>query len=234
MNTLFLRELAEEINLSYRLHSDKSKDALLKILHRKLDAEKMDAAFKLYLMCYGAKDVAHIIKPKGMSEIVNTVERFFKPSEVLHEVTVGLRRCDLVFFSGDDINAIEVKSSLDKLSSAVEQLEYYASWADKTYLAYDVKHKQNVKRLSLMEKGFGLLEFMKGEIECVHEASSQEVRKDKLFLLMTYNHLRKIAIAFKVDLKGGKHQIAERVSEKVTQDEARSLFREFLRKRALV
>lgn len=234
ISTPFLRELVEEINLSFRLHSDKTKDALLKILCRKLDAEKIDTAFKLYLMCYEAKDVARIVKPKGMSEIVSAVEEFFNKSEVLHEVTVGLRRCDLVIFSGNDINAIEVKSSLDKLSSAVDQLEYYASWANKTYLAYDVKHKQNVKRLSSMEKGFGLLEFMKGEIECIQEASSQEVCKNKLFSVMTYNYLRKIAIAFKVDLKGGKHQIAESVSEKVTQDEARSLFREFLRTRALV
>jgi len=194
----------------------------------------MNMAFKLYLMCYEAKDVARIVKPKGMSEIVNAVEKFFNTSEVLHEVTVGLRRCDLVFFSGNDINAVEVKSSLDKPSSALEQLEYYRKWANKVYLAYDVRHRQIVKRLSLKEKGFGLLEFMKGEIHDEHEVPSQEKCKDELLSLMTYNYLRKIAVAFEVDLKGGKQQIAERVSKKVTRDEAKSLFREFLRTRALV
>jgi len=236
MNTPFLRELAEEINLSFRLHSNKDKEALLKILQRKLDPEKMNLAYKLYLVGYEAKEVAHLIKPKGMYEIVGAVEKFFAPLEVLHEVTVGSRRCDLVIFSDfrNYISAVEVKSSLDKLASALEQLEYYGKWANKVYLAYDVKHKQKIERLSLVEKGFGLLEFAKGEIRCKHEASSEEKSKKELLSLMTYNYLRKIAVTFEVDLKSGKQQIAERLSKKVTQDETQGLFKEFLRTRALV
>jgi hypothetical protein len=234
MNTPFLRELAEGINLSFRLHSGKDKDALLKILQRKLDAEKMETAFKLYLIGYDAKDVVKIVKPKGMSEIVKAVRKFFRESEFLSEVTVGSRRCDLVFFSGDGINAVEVKSSLDKPSSALEQLDYYKKWANRVYLAYDVKHKQTVERLSLIKKEFGLLEFRKGEIHNVHEVPSQERCKDELFPLMTYNYLRKMAVAFEVDLKGGKQQVAERMSLRVSQDEAKKLFRGFLRTRTLV
>lgn len=234
MELSFLRELAEGINLSFRFHGDKSKDALLKILKRKLDAEKMDIAFKMYLICYQAKDVVQIIKPKGMSEIVETAKTFFKASEYLHEVTVGSRRCDLVFFSGKDINAIEVKSSLDKLTSALDQLEYYRKWANRVYLAYDVKHRRTVRRLPFIEKGFGLLEFARGDMRAIYEASFQEKQKVDLLSLMTYNYLRKIASSFEIDLKGGKRIIAERLSQKFTLGEAKRLFQGFLRARALI
>jgi len=226
MEISFLRELVEGINLSFRFHGDKSKDALLKILHRKLDAEKIDTVFKLYLVCYEAKDIVQVIKPKGMSEIVETIKKYLKTSEYLNEVTVGSHRCDLVFFSGDDINAIEVKSSLDKMSSALEQLDYYKNWANKVYLAYDVKHKSTVKRLQLVEKGIGLLEFTKGKIRNIHDATFQQKHKVDLLSLMTYNYLRKIASRFEVDLRGGKLAIAKRLSQKTTlKERARFRFR---------
>jgi len=234
MDVSFLRELVEGINLSFRFHGDKGKDALLRILQRKLDAEKIDVAFKMYLVCYEARDVIPLIKPKGMSEIVETVKSFFKASEYLHEVTVGSRRCDLVFFSGNSINAVEVKSSLDNISHALAQLEYYKKWANQVYLAYDVKHRQRVKRLPIVKKGVGLLEFTKGEISNIHDASFQEKHKVDLLSLMTYSNLRKIAVTFKVDLKGGKRAIAKRLSRKIILDETKSLFRDFLRARALI
>lgn len=234
MDISFLRELVKGINLSFRFQGNKSKDALLKILQRKLDAEKMDIAFKMYLVCYEAEDVAQMIKPKGMSEIVETVETLFGAPEYLHEVTVGSRRCDLVFFFENDVNAVEVKSSLDKISNAPDQLEYYKKWANKVYLAYDVKHRQRVKRLSLIEKGIGLLEFTNGEINNIYDASFQEKYKADLLSLMTYNYLRKIAVTSKVDLKGGKRAIAKRLSQKITLKETKNLFKEFLRTRALI
>jgi len=234
MDVSFLRELVEGINLSFRFHGDKGKDALLRILHRKLDAEKIEIAFKMYLVCYKAKDVIPVIKPKGMSEIVETVEAFFKAPEYLHEVTVGSRRCDLVFFSENNINAIEVKSSLDKISHALAQLEYYKKWANRVYLAYDAKHRQRVKRLPIVKKGIGLLEFTKGEINNIHDAPFQEKHKVDLLSLMTYSHLREIAVPFKVNLKGEKRAIAKRLSEKITLDETKNLFGDFLRARALI
>jgi len=215
MDVSFLRELVEGINLSFRFHGDKGKDALLRILQRKLDAEKIDVAFKMYLVCYEARDVIPLIKPKGMSEIVETVKSFFKASEY-------------------SINAVEVKSSLDNISHALAQLEYYKKWANQVYLAYDVKHRQRVKRLPIVKKGVGLLEFTKGEISNIHDASFQEKHKVDLLSLMTYSNLRKIAVTFKVDLKGGKRAIAKRLSRKIILDETKSLFRDFLRARALI
>jgi len=234
MNTAFLRELAEGINLSFRFHGDKNKDALLRILQRKLDAEKMGIVFKLYLTCFEAKDIVQVIKPKGMSEIVEKLESFFSASEYLHEVTVGLRRCDLVFFSADHINAIEVKSALDKPKRALDQLEYYKKWANKVYLAYDVQHNKTVKRLTLKENGVGLIQFSNGRIQLINEATFQEQNKVSLFSLMTYNYLRKIARNFGISLKGGKQAISKRLDNVVTESEVKAFFRDFLRTRALI
>lgn len=234
MELSFLRELVEGINLSFRFHGDKNKDALLKILRRKLDAEKMDVAYKMYLVCYDAKDVVQIVKPKGMFEIVESVEAFFTASEYLYEVTVGSRRCDLVFFSERSINAIEVKSSLDNIQKALDQVKDYQKWANKVYLAYDIKHDKKVRYLPFKENGVGLLQFSNGNVQLIDDAATQEHEKATLLSLMTYNHLRKIARGFKVDMKGRKQAIAKRVSKYLTEDEAIDSFQQFLRTRALI
>lgn len=234
MEISFLRELAEGINLSFRFHGDKNKDALLKILRRKLDVEKMNIAYKMYLVCYDAKDVVQVVKPKGMFEIVESVEAFFKASEYLYEVTVGSRRCDLVFFSESSISAIEVKSSLDKMNRALDQVKDYKKWANRVYLAYDIKHDKKVRHLPFKENGVGLLRFSSGNVQLIDDAPTQEHDKASLLSLMTYNHLRKISRGLKVNMKGGKQTIAERVSKHLTEDEVIDFFQVFLRTRALV
>lgn len=234
IDTTFLREVAEGINLSFRFYGNKNKDALLRILRKKLTIEKMDFVSKMYLMCCDAQEVVQVIKPKGMSEIVESVENFFKAQEYLHEVTVGSRRCDVVFFVGNRIIAVEVKSSLDKLSSVLAQLEDYKKWANEVYLAYDVRHKQKVKQLQLTKKGIGLLEFKNGDLYNLHNSAFQEKSKVDFLALMTYNYLRKIATTFTTDLKGGKQAIAERLSPKISLKETKELFKEFLGTRALI
>jgi hypothetical protein len=80
MNASFLRELAENINLSFRSHSDTDKETLVKLLEKKISSEKADIIFKMYLTCFNAQEIAQAIKPKGMEEIVIAVEKFFKLS----------------------------------------------------------------------------------------------------------------------------------------------------------
>lgn len=233
-DTPLLRSLAESLNLSYRYYGDKNKDDLLKIIYRKLDPDKRKIFINMYLMCYELDDIIERIKPSGMSEIVEAVEKFFNKDEYLHEVTVGSHRCDVIFFSDMDINAIEIKSSLDKINTAFDQLNYYKKWANKVYLAYDIKHKKTICKMPFKKLGIGLLEHSKGEIIFINKSNFQYHDKINLLTYMTYNYLRKIAKKYKVNLKGGKQDISRKLSEKITDNEAKKIFKNFLRARALI
>lgn len=235
MATSFLRELAENINLSFRSHADTDKDALVKLLDRKISSDKAETIFKMYLTCFNASDIAQAIRPKGMEEIVIAVQKFFRLSTVdcLYEVTVGARRCDIVLFIKDDVIAVEVKSAQDQMKTATSQLDYYSTWADKVFLAYDSKHRRTVDKLCLGEKGIGLLEFDKGNLKLMQNASFQEKGADCFLSLMTYDYLRSIARASNVRVEGKKREIAERVSRTVPSLQAKAIFKNFLKKRAL-
>jgi len=234
MNTLFLRQLAENINLSFRSHADTDKETLVKLLDKKISQEKADTVLKMYLTCFDAKDVAKAIKPKGMGEIVIAVEKFFESSsDCLYEVTVGSRRCDVVLFKDDDVIAVEVKSAQDRMKTAISQLKYYATWANKVFLAYDLRHRRMVDKLGVREKGIGLLEFNKGNIELVHDASLNEKNVEYLLSIMTYAYLRKVAKNFNVRIDGTKHDMAKRLSHKILTSEAKAIFRDFLKTRTL-
>lgn len=230
----FLRGLAEGVNLSFRYHGDKSAQDLMKILQKKLGAEKLDTVFKMYLACYELEEIVQEVRPRGMSEIVNALESFFSDHEHLEEVTVGSRRCDVVILSGTSSIAIEVKSSLDKVSSALAQLSYYKKWANEVYLAYDVQHKNVVRKLPFVENGVGLLQFSKRRIYEIHKSPFYPQEKATLLSLMTFEYLRNIALDYRVKLEGGKQAISHRLCDLITQYEVQGLFQDFLRSRALV
>ena len=230
----FLRSIAEGINLSFRYYGDKSKEDLLNIINRKLDTENRDVIFKMYLTCYEADKIIYKIKPKGMSEIVGAIEKFFKKEEYLYEVTVGARRCDVVFFSDNDIIAIEIKSSLDNVIGALDQLNYYKKWADKIYLAYDIKHIKTIEKLSIEDFGIGLLEYSNGEIKLINKPHFQNHNSIYRLSFMTYNYLRNIAKKHQVDLDDGKQAISMRLKEKISDNEAKKIFQTFLKERTLI
>jgi hypothetical protein len=235
MNETFLRELAENINLSFRSHADTDKETLVKLLNKKISPEKADTVFKMYLTCFKATEVAQAIKPKGMEEITSAVENFFKLSSLdcLYEVTVGSHRCDIVLFVENDIIAVEVKSAQDQMKTAASQLKYYSTWADKVFLAYDSKHRRTIDKLGLKEKGIGLLEFNKGKLKSIQNASFQEKNADYRLSLMTYDYLRNIARAFSVGIEGKKQDMAERLSRKLSASQAKTIFKDFLKTRSL-
>jgi len=234
MHASFLRELAENINLSFRSHADTDKEDLVKLLNKKISPQKADTVLKMYLTCFAAKEVAEAIKPKGMEEVIIAVEKFFKTSsDCLYEVTVGSRRCDLVLFVGDAIIAIEVKSAQDQMKTALSQLSYYATWANKVYLAYDSRHRRTADRLCITNEGIGLLEFNKGNIELVYDASFNEKDMEYLYSIMTYTFLRTVAKRFNVHINGTKQDIAKRLKQKTTAPEAKTIFKNFLKTRAL-
>ncbi len=233
MDASFLRELAENINLSFRSHAETDKESLVRLLDKKISPEKADTVFKMYLSCFNAEQVAKAIKPKGMEEIVFAVQKLFKTSTCLYEVTVGARRCDIVLFNDSEIIAVEVKSAQDQLKSATSQLSYYATWANRVFLAYDSRHKRTVDKLGIVEKGFGLLEFDRGTVKIMKNASMQESKPEQNLSLMTYSYLRKIAKRFNVQNNGKKIDIARHLAQKIPASEANEIFKVFLKTRSL-
>lgn len=233
MNADFLRELAENINLSFRSHAETDKETLVRLLTKKIRSEKAETILKMYLTCFDAKDVAKAIKPKGMEEIILATEQLFRASNCLYEVTVGARRCDLVLFVDDEIIAIEAKSAQDQMKSATSQLSYYGIWANKVFLAYDSKHARTVDKLGLAEKGIGLLEFNRGNIKMTRDAIFQEKNPESYLSLMTYRHLRKVARTFNVVSEGTKQDITKRLILKLSISDPKAIFREFLKARSL-
>jgi hypothetical protein len=233
MDTSFLRELAENINLSFRSHAETDRESLVRLLDKKISAEKTDTVFKMYLTCFDAKSVANAIKPKGMEEIVLAVKNLFRSSECLYEVTVGSNRCDMVLFLDDQIIAVEVKSAQDKIRTVQSQLDSYTMWANRIFLAYDTKHGKAVNQLCLKEKGIGLIEFEKGTAKVVQDATYAKKDVEYLLSLMTYNYLRRSTQKLKIASAGRKQDMAKHFVEKLTEEEATEVFREYLRTRAL-
>jgi hypothetical protein len=237
MEISFLRELAENINLSFRSHAETDKETLVNLLTKKISSEKADTVFKMYLTCFNAQEVAQVIKPKGMEEIVYAVEKFFKKTtnctNCLYEVTVGARRCDVVLFLDNEITAIEVKSAQDQMKNAPLQLSYYATWANKVFLAFDSKHKRTIGKLNLAEKGIGLLEFNEGNVNLVKNASYEEKSPEYILSSMTYGYLRKVARKCNANTEGKKKDIAKSIVSKISTTEAKDVFKDFLRTRAL-
>jgi len=233
MDTSFLRELAENINLSFRSHAETDKDALVKLLDKKISPEKTDTIFKMYLTCFDAKTIAKVVKPKGMEEIVLAVKNLFCSSECLHEVTVGSNRCDMVLFSNNEIVGVEVKSAQDKLKTVRSQINSYATWANRVFLAYDKKHRKSVSQLGLDKNGVGLIEFDKGTVRVVNNAVYEEKDVRLLLALMGYNFLVKRTRKLKIVPKGRKQDIANRLAEKISKEEAIEVFKDYLRHRAL-
>jgi hypothetical protein len=234
MNTSFLRELAENINLSYRSHAETDRETLVNLLDKKISPEKASVLFKMYLSCVDAKEVAELIRPKGMEEIVIAVKRFFKLStECLYEVTVSSRRCDIVIFVNGSIVAIEVKSAQDQLKNAVNQLSDYSTWANKVYLAYDSKHKRAIEKLGIRELNIGLLEFKSGKMQMIKDSSYIEHESSKLLSLVTYEYLAKIAKSNMIGTRGKKVDIAKALCFKLSEKEILNIFRNFLKNRTL-
>ena len=233
MNSSFLRELAESINLSFRSHIETDRETLVKLLGKKISPEKADTVFRMYLACFDAKDVAEVIKPKGMEEIVDAVKKTFDGYECLYEVTVDSRRCDVVFLSSDETIAVEVKSAQDKLKTVASQLDSYKNWANKVFLAYDIRHRSVVRKLGIAERGFGLLEFKRGIAKFEYDPAYVEKNTEYCLSLTTYDYLKQIAREFRVVLGGSKQDLARRIVEQISQKEAQVIFKDFLRTRAL-
>lgn len=231
-NIAFLRDLAEKINFSYRHYGHKSKSDLLKTLSNKLNFESVDAIVKMYLLCLDAEDVVREIKPATKEEIAKAVSVFFGSGESLRETSVGNRICDVVLLMSDEVIAIEVKSAVDRVSRAFEQVTHYKLWANKVYLAYDLKHKRKVKELALCDKGVGLLEYSEGEIKEECKALPYKPDNVTLFEFMTYQYLKKTARYFGVTVKGKKKEIAARLNKKVSREKTQKLFQHFLTSRA--
>jgi hypothetical protein len=233
MNVVFLRELAENINLSFRSHSCSDKASLVRLLDKKISADKTETVLKMYLTCCDAKDIAQAIKPKGMDEIAAKVKRLFNTPECLYEVTVGSNRCDLVFLVEEEIVAMEIKSGQDSMKNALSQLKSYAQWANRVFLAYDIKHKPIVDQSGLSEKGIGLIEFNRGTVNIKKQAVSEEKNIETVLSLVTYDRLVKLARTNNIRSTGSKQEIALELKQHLSKKQLLEFFNNYLKSRAL-
>jgi hypothetical protein len=189
-----------------------------------------------YLVRLGnnVKDIAEKIRPESMYDIETAVSMFFGEHDYFYEVDVNGRKCDMVFFSNDEIVAIEIKSANDKISRAKEQMPLYFQWANKVYLVYDIKHRKKVEKMQIIEKGVGLLEYKDGDIHLMKEAQLNKPNQKRQLNLMTYDALSRLARKYHVKAKGKKAEIAERVVESLSTDIIRHYFQEYLKSRGCV
>jgi len=224
----FLSDLAKETSLSFRNYKEKDRSSLLKTLSHRFDYETVDRIVKMYLLCLDAKDVANMVKTNGMQGIIEAIPDFFGSKEYFYEVSLGKRICDLVFIKDKEVIAIEVKSASDKVSRSIEQVDYYKLWADRVYLAFDIKHRKKVQELSLYDKGIGLLEYADGKLRTQCEAQLTIPESGVRLGFLTYKYLRVLARSLGIKPKGSKKEILKKLGENISKENAQQIFINFL------
>lgn len=231
VHTEFMIKLAEELNGeyfgSYRDYQNYSRDKLLDIVSNKLTVEEIENVRSGYLLCKDAAEIASDIKPTDTKEIRALVGEHFDQQPVF-EAKVDGRYCDIVL--PESLIAIEIKSARDKIDRAVDQVEDYATWADKVYLAYDQTHKESIPP-ELVESGTGLLEVTDGELTEVQEASESPKGKEELLPKFTRQYLRNIAKNHDLAYSGNKDKVIKRIEPNLSEDTVREEFKEFLKQR---
>ena len=230
----FLVTLAEKTNLSYRYHKSRNISSLLQLLSNKFNSETIDWIVKMYLLCRDAEDVAKSLIPNGMDDIVKTIPDFFGTGDFFYEVLLGKRICDVIIVKDKEVIAIEVKSVSDDISRAVNQTKCYSLCANRTYLAYDSKHRQRVKRLFKQQAKIGLLEYSNGVIKLHREASLNSLDLHTLLSFTSYKYIRKLARNLDIDARGTKTEISNRLAQILSNVEIQQSFIEFLRGKAVI
>jgi hypothetical protein len=182
---------------------------IIELLAKKLSIHQINEVIRLYLLCLDVGGIVAKIRQDGVHEIYESVQKHFQYDEVLFEVPIGSRVCDIVLFSGHNIVAIEVKSASDRVDRAVAQTIQYAEWGNAVYLAYDAKHANEVKNLNQLPDGIGLLEYRDGDIHEIRKATSHSIPNEARLRLMSHRFLREIASRFSAPFYGSKKKIAE-------------------------
>lgn len=232
LNTEFMRSLARALNGNYNAssynYSGMDRERLLDLLSGKLTVDEVTEIRRHYLLCHSAQEAAQAVSPDGVKDIQNTVQQYFG-KEALFEVKVGKRTCDMVF--PDGILAIEIKSARDKPSKAVEQIQSYKQWTDQVYLAYDETLHDRIPQ-EIEENGAGLLKYVNSTIEQVKSPKHNPTPSAELLTFMTYQALSAQARQYNVPSTGGKDVIARRLADEISTNEARHLFKQYLKSRS--
>ena len=232
-DTTFLQELATEINLC-NCYYEPDKERLVKVLSNKLKVEDVKTLTNLNESGNKVKDIAEKIRPKSMYDIETAVKGFFGENEYYYEIDVNGRKCDMVYFSNDEIIAIEIKSAQDKVSKAMEQIPLYMQWADRVYLVYDVGHRKRVMQMSFTKNGVGILEYDNGNVHLILDARMQKTNPQTLLTLMTYNDLTKLARKHHIKISGKKIEIAKKLSRLLLKNIIHKYFQEYLKRRGCI
>ena len=222
-----------EMNLC-SCYYEPDKERLVKVLSNKLKVEDVETLTDLNEMGNKVEDIAEKIRPKGMYDIETAVKRFFGGNEYYYEVDVNGRKCDIVYFSNGEVVAIEIKSAHDNIYRAEEQIPLYLKWANKIYLAYDIKHREKAMKMPFIGKDIGLLEYENGDVHLITDAEMQKTNPQTLLTLMTYNNLTKLARKHHIKASGKKVEIAKKLARLLSADIIHAYFKEYLKSRGCI
>ena len=228
MNTDFLRDLATGLLLSFRDYSRYNREDIIKLLCNKLTISEIETVTELFFLCVPPREIASRIKQEDMFVLRKAVECFFANKNFLHEVKIDWRRCDVVFCDRKSVVAIEIKSRNDSIQKAIEQTDFYKSWANEVYLTFDRSHEKFVLKSDLANNGVGLLKYSDGKIYLLRKPVHQKINPYNRLLFMTHRHLTKIAKSIDINCNGTKKEIAKRISENLPPTIVNKLFNEYL------
>lgn len=217
----FLEDLANGISLSTGYYKEE-KTRLLSILCSKLKLDEIEAVENLNSSGFDVKYIVDELKPASMYKIEEAVEKLLGGNNYLHEIKIGKRTCDIIYFQNGNIIGVEVKSATDNIERAREQLEYYKQWANMIYLAYDKKHREKASNLPLTASG--LIEYLDGKAYFIKKAPYRDVDPLNLLLFMSSEYIRKIAAQYKVNYRGRKEDLARRLIKELKSQTIKKLF----------
>jgi hypothetical protein len=222
----FLYTLTKEVNLAYRNYNYPSKSYLINLLSSKFDSKAIKEIVDLYMLCFDAEYVANMVKPDSVGKITNSIKEFFEQNQVIYEVPLGKRTCDIIIIKNNEINAIEIKSARDKIVSAIEQLKYYQLWSNKVYLVYDEVHKNNINRYKNTD--FGLLEYSHGIIREIQVPKYNSLQKEVILNFMSYSFIRKMMSYYRLKRVNGKKEMVKELNKKISNESIQNLFINYL------
>lgn len=217
METEFLKSLSTEILFSYRDYSETKREQILRILSRKMSTRDVDFALSMYLIGCSSEEIADLIKPDDMFDISLSAQKYFANMRCYHEIKMGRKKCDLVFYDDNNIITVEIKSKNDNLTKAVEQTKQYKIWSNETYLFFDSSHRNRILNSNFETNGIGLCEYKRGDVKLLKKAKRRKIDWEKTLMLMTRKELIKLARNKRMDLNGTKKLITRRLIRKVDE-----------------
>jgi len=226
LDSLFLKRLSLGLGLSLRTDDHR---LLVKTLSQDLTAIEGRTAFLSYLLCKDPSEVSSILL-RNRQEKLRSVSNLLGPGELLFEVSVGTRTCDLVLI-GSDIIAIENKNPTDNVRPAKHQTQDYLSWADRVYLMIDSRKRESIISLAI-DNRVGIIEVFDRELLVYKQAVSVVHDPGQLCALMTYEWILRLARLKEVSQRGTKNQIIQRLVTHLETRDFRNFFSQFLRHRA--